>query len=160
MASIGSHRSLGSRQSLGSRRGESSKGASEVDKLEKTRLHSRSLREQKECDFLRGVHTNMPDDFCAVAEPSNPAFTAMKWAYPDGKGANCHVCERIWQVELSHHWGGQRQVYKDACKTDLNLLKLHRERRRAHIQRKSKGADLGEGTHGERRGQDQGQDQD
>ena len=42
-------------------------------------------------------------------------------------------------MELSHHYQGSRQVYKDSCKNYLNLLTSHRERRRAFIARKSKG---------------------
>ena len=107
--------------------------------LENVRLRSKSIlakREKKDCDFLCGVHNYMMDDFSPTADINSPEYLLMRWAYSDGSGANCNVCERVWQTELAHDWGGSREEYKGACARDLKLLENQRTRRKAWVERK------------------------
>ena len=94
-------------------------------------------KEKKGCEFLCGVDNLQADDFCTSEDVNSPDWFSMRWAYPDGSGANCHPCERVWQTELAHHWT-DRAAYKLACANDLELLKCHRERRQAWVARKKK----------------------
>ena len=85
---------------------------------------------KKECDFLCGVNNLMPDDLNVTDDPDSPEYRLMRWAYPDGHGANCHACEGIWQTELSHH-AESRDAYKAQLNSNLEFIDQHRRRRRA-----------------------------
>jgi len=57
---------------------------------------------KKSCSFLCGVDNMMPDDYCDTNDHNNLNFVSMRWAYPDGSGTLCHVCDRLWESQLCH----------------------------------------------------------
>ncbi len=90
--------------------------------------------EKKTCAFQCGK-TN-----CDTDDEDKEAY--QRWAYPNGQGANCWPCERVWCTEFSHRYKNRRE-YQDLQSTDLAVLENHNSRRAAYLTRRQSGGTRG-----------------
>ena len=89
-----------------------------------------TVAQKKDCAFLCGGPNHDEDD--------EDRANLMRWSYPDGGGANCWYCERIWCVQISHSWPNGRKEYQEKLKADKNLQDDHIKKRSQFVgERKS-----------------------
>lgn len=87
--------------------------------------------EHKDCAFLCGVSNHDQDE----VSPED----VMRWSYPNGSGANCWYCERIWCVQLSHIWPKGRKSYQEKVNADKNFQDEHIKKRTKFVEDRKSG---------------------
>lgn len=85
---------------------------------------------RKQCAFLCG-HSNLSDD-------EDNGGKRIRWAYPDGSGCACWLCDRVWSGHYSHKWKDRRSLQVKMGK-NVNLLEEFHGFRTAFIQRRKHG---------------------